>query len=55
MLFIGASPIGENMWVPTDDEPMPNRGPTSNDVDQESHMEFIESFNTTTIQLRQTR
>lgn len=41
---------GENVWVLTGDEPMSSRGPTGNNVDHESHFEFMESLNTSTVQ-----
>lgn len=49
MQFIGNSANRENVWLPTGDEAMPSGGPTSNEVDQESHSEFMESFNTTIV------
>lgn len=47
MLFIGNN--AESVWVPTSNEPIPNGGPTGDDYDQESHIEFMKSFNTITI------
>lgn len=49
MLFIRNSVTSENAWIKTADEPMPSWRPISNDVDQESHVECMESFNTTTV------
>lgn len=45
-MFIGNSATGQNAWHPIGDEPMPSWGPTGDDVDHESHTEFMESSNT---------
>lgn len=54
-MFIGNNATGENEWLPTSDEPMASGGPTGDDVDHESHMELMESFNTNLVSDLQTQ
>lgn len=51
-LLITNSATVENAWTLTGDEPIQSGGPTREDEDvgQESHMEFMESFSTTKYQ-----
>lgn len=48
-LFICNSATGENAWAPTGDEQIPSKGPTPDDLDQDTRLEFMESINTTVL------
>lgn len=49
LLFIEKSTTDENAWAPTGDEPLPNEGPTGDEVERKTHSEFMELFNTTIV------
>lgn len=48
-LFIDNSATKENAWAPTGDNPIPYEGPMPDDLDQDTHTEFMESFNTSVL------
>lgn len=44
-LFVGDSATGEDARTPTGDEPMPSKGPTTDEDAHDTHSEYMDSYN----------